>query len=166
MACYLVWRLSQRWLTIDHLCTPKRHPCTIINPILLTYLFLKDTIHCPCGQVMACIFKIEKIKKYHVIKRVCINWQISDHLNSCEKAPYLLLSVSYGYILEKYWPCDNSTVSTAPLMWWLVYHIHVYVCGPVDCYTLLDGWHYEYQWGMRHGLLVAGIALLWLVGLK
>ena len=94
------------------------------------------------------------------------HWSTISSLNSCEKDPYLLLSVSYGYILEKYWPCDNSTVSTAPLMWWLVYHIHVYVCGPVDCYMLLDGWHYEYQWCMRHGILVAGIALLWLVGLK
>ena len=35
----------------------------------------------------------------------------------------------------------------------------------VDCYTVLTCWQSDCQWGMRHGLQLAGITLLWLAGL-
>ena len=38
----------------------------------------------------------------------------------------------------------------------------------LDCYTVLVWWQYDKacQWGMRHGLQLAGITRLWLVGLN
>ena len=36
----------------------------------------------------------------------------------------------------------------------------------IDCYTVLTWWQKDCQWGMRHGLQLAGITILWLVGLN
>ena len=36
----------------------------------------------------------------------------------------------------------------------------------IDCYTVVALWQQHCQWGMRHGLQLAGITLLWLVGLN
>ena len=36
----------------------------------------------------------------------------------------------------------------------------------LTCCTVLTWWQWECQWGIRHGLQLAGITLLWLVGLN
>ena len=38
-------------------------------------------------------------------------------------------------------------------------------CAVFDCYAVLAWYHWGRQWGMRHDLQLAGIALLWLAGL-
>ena len=43
---------------------------------------------------------------------------------------------------------------------------YYYYPGQLDCYTALVWWHWDCQRGMRHGLQLAGITLLWLAGLN
>ena len=44
----------------------------------------------------------------------------------------------------------------------------VLICVPnrIDCYTVLAWWQKDCQLGLKHGLQLAKITLLWLIGLK
>ena len=55
-------------------------------------------------------------------------------------------------------PCHDVTMMT--LTWGLL------VVALLDCYTVLAWWLHDCRWGKRHGLQLAGITLLCLVGLN